>query len=125
MHSLTIKKRVRARDGNRCTKCGMAGDVHKARYGRILEVHRVVPGSVYTEDGCVTLCKPCHNKEPRSPKRSTGRFNIMVPGRYRKTLRRLSPGLSMDMQVRVAVDYWLELHGITPPPRVVTVPRMV
>ncbi len=67
MHKITVKKRVRARDGNRCTKCGMTAAAHLERYGRALDVHRSTPGSRYTVDGCVTVCRPCHHKEPKLP----------------------------------------------------------
>jgi cytochrome c553 len=66
----SIKAAARARDGYRCTKCGMTDTEHKARHGATLDVHRVVPGSAYTLAGVVTLCRPCHGPEPRSPYRS-------------------------------------------------------
>ncbi|HVL11504.1 MAG TPA: hypothetical protein VM529_03010 [Gemmata sp.] len=43
----------------------MTAAQHKAKSGRTLEVHRVVPGSLYTLEGCVTLCKACHGPQPR------------------------------------------------------------
>lgn len=64
-----IKPNVRARDGFRCTKCGKTNEEHLAQTGRQLEVHRVVPGSAYTVDGCVTLCRRCHGPMPKSPPR--------------------------------------------------------
>lgn len=63
MTTTKIKAAVRARDGYRCTKCNMTAEEHRKRYGRTLDVHRIIPGSVYTVDGCVTRCKLCHSKE--------------------------------------------------------------
>jgi DNA-binding XRE family transcriptional regulator len=61
------KSTVRHRDGMRCTECGITNEAHVALHGRSLEVHRVSPGSAYTLDGCVTLCRACHNPKPKSP----------------------------------------------------------
>jgi hypothetical protein len=60
---LDIKAAVRQRDGHRCVVCRLGGRTHKKRYGKILEVHRIVPGSNYSIDPgvCVTLCGVCHN----------------------------------------------------------------
>src|SRR5262249_2633360 len=57
------KKRVRRRDGNRCVVCDIDEQIHEKRYGRILDVHRIVPGSNYSTDWgvCVTLCEVCHD----------------------------------------------------------------
>ncbi len=65
---LEIKALVRHRDGYRCAECGMTAAKHIKRYGRNLDVHRLVPGSVYTVSGCVALCRKCHKKKPKSPK---------------------------------------------------------
>jgi 5-methylcytosine-specific restriction endonuclease McrA len=62
---VSVKDEVRARDGYRCTRCGLSNQDHELRYGRQLDVHRVVPGSRYGAEGCVTLCKKCHGDEPR------------------------------------------------------------
>ena len=56
---------MRARDGYACTKCGVSNAAHLHLRGTQLDVHRVVPGSRYTVEGCVTLCEPCHAPEPR------------------------------------------------------------
>jgi hypothetical protein len=55
---------VRKRDG-RCVECGLTSAKRKARTGRQLDVHRVVPGSLYTPAGCVTLCRRCHQSKPK------------------------------------------------------------
>ncbi len=62
---INIKRAVKARDGYRCCKCG-AGEAKTKRNKGGLEVHRLVPGSKYTVGGCVTLCRPCHDKEPKT-----------------------------------------------------------
>lgn len=54
-----IKFLVRERDGNRCVDCGMAPE---EPHGDNLQVHRLVPGSRYTLEGCVTLCSKCHSR---------------------------------------------------------------
>ena len=53
------------RDKSRCAKCGMGDDEHTRVYGRSLEVHRLVPGSMYSVAGCVLRCVPCHSTELR------------------------------------------------------------
>ncbi len=77
MTATDIKALVRARDGFRCVQCGMTNDRHRERYGRQLDVHRTEPGSPYSADGCVTLCKGCHAGQPKrrrgEPDRSSGR----------------------------------------------------
>lgn len=62
-----IKDAVRLRDGMRCTVCGVTNDEHKATTGKQLEVHRVQQGSAYSAapGACVTLCRKCHDGEPR------------------------------------------------------------
>jgi 5-methylcytosine-specific restriction endonuclease McrA len=70
--SAIVKEKVRQRDGYRCTRCGMTNEEHQRLYrnqhgGKSLEVHRLVPGSKYTLEGCVTLCYACHQAFPKSP----------------------------------------------------------
>lgn len=62
---LRVKAAVRERGGFRCADCGMSNDDHLAQFGRQLEVHRTVPGSEYTVEGCRPLCMPCHANKPR------------------------------------------------------------
>jgi hypothetical protein len=62
---LIIKDAVRRRDGYRCTKCGISNADHLTRYSKTLHVHRLDPGSVYTVEGCETLCYQCHAGEPK------------------------------------------------------------
>lgn len=69
MTNVEIKAVVRFRDDYRCTECGMSQRTHLRRFGRQLDVHRMIPGSRYAiADGvCTTLCRPCHERKPRKP----------------------------------------------------------
>lgn len=60
--ALEIKARVRRRDGNRCVVCTLDEVHHEKQRGRILDVHRIVPGSRYSTDFglCATVCEICH-----------------------------------------------------------------
>lgn len=60
-----IKRKVRTRDGFRCTACGITNEECNVRHGRGLDVHRKIPGSLYSVDGCITICTPCHGSQPR------------------------------------------------------------
>jgi 5-methylcytosine-specific restriction endonuclease McrA len=110
-----VKLAVRERDGNCCTECGMTKAEHIERYRRNLEVHRLTPGSVYTVDGCVLLCKECHRHKPRSPHGTRPYMTVMLPGRYRAALERVCPHLPMCRKVRLALDLYLESHGLPVP----------
>jgi hypothetical protein len=74
----------------------MSNDAHRERYGRQLDVHRTTPGSPYTVDGCVTLCKSCHGPQPRRPRGQ--RFkdepglprNVGIPEDWHAVLRRIA-----------------------------------
>ncbi|TXH55096.1 MAG: HNH endonuclease [Desulfurellales bacterium] len=67
MTETQIKEAVRTRDGLRCRDCGMTNDEHLVKYGKALHVHRLIPGSMYEEDHCVTLCYACHGPKPKKP----------------------------------------------------------
>ncbi len=71
MSVVKVKAAVRARDGYKCTDCGMTDRDHRAKYRRGLEVHRKVPGCAYSLEACVTVCKPCHWAHARSHPRQT------------------------------------------------------
>jgi 5-methylcytosine-specific restriction endonuclease McrA len=58
-----IKAAVRERDDNRCVDCGARRQPGKPQ----LDVHRIIPGSEYSVDGCVTLCRGCHKHKPKLP----------------------------------------------------------
>jgi hypothetical protein len=97
-----VKASVRARDGNRCTGCGMTNIEHVERYGRALEVHRKVPGSLYTLEGCTLLCKPCHGPQPRRKKGEPDlvngdQVNFRAPGDLHSRLEAVAAGLGLDV----------------------------
>jgi 5-methylcytosine-specific restriction endonuclease McrA len=66
MNVLEIKRAVRERDGNCCTQCGVDNADHLELHGKSLHVHRLIPGSEYSVEGCVTLCIDCHGPQPKS-----------------------------------------------------------
>lgn len=81
---LRIKSAVRSRDGNSCVSCGMGGIEHRQRFRRALDVHRINPGSRYAIETCVTLCRPCHSAEPKSPHHSSLRMLIDADERHKR-----------------------------------------
>lgn len=81
---LRIKALVRERDWYTCTECGMSHDEHIAIYGKTFDVHRVVPGSPYSLNGCVTICRRCHGPQPKR--------------------KRGQPDLAYGMRLRIVLD---------------------
>lgn len=78
-----IKDAVRARDGHRCTDCGITGPEHAARITgpgsrtKTLHVHRLIADGAYSLENCKTVCPTCHCKYRRDylgllPKRPRG-----------------------------------------------------
>lgn len=119
MTAESVKRLVRERDGNCCKECGLHNAVHLMRYGRQLEVHRVVPGSLYTLDGCVTLCEECHLGKPkRAPgqkdEEKGGFFMVRLPGRFREPLKALAAklGWSVPMVVQAALRHYFISEGL-------------
>lgn len=84
-----INREVRRRDGFACAACGMSNAAHIERYGRQLDVHRIVPGSIYAIDGCTTRCKVCHGLED---KRESGQPDAANGERYAPKGRNAIPG---------------------------------
>lgn len=57
-----ISKRVKTRDGNKCTQCGTPKSP-----GVKLEVHHIIPvsrGGRTIEANLKTLCENCHERQP-------------------------------------------------------------
>lgn len=106
MTELEIKAAVRARDGCCCTLCGMTGADHIRLYGFILDVHRNVPGSEYTIEGCVTVCRACHGPLSRLPRgeriRRLGEAGLPVPVKIDEDVYRLVKTASSWKGVSIA-----------------------
>jgi hypothetical protein len=105
----------------------MTNEEHLARYGRVLDVHRITPGSPYTVDGCLTLCRCCHaqcpKRRPGEPDHTRpGRANLNVfirPGTgqaIRAYLASTDPRVSKTSAVESALISFLEDKGFWPPP---------
>jgi 5-methylcytosine-specific restriction endonuclease McrA len=108
---LRVKRAVRERDGHRCTKCGMTAEEHERRYGRTLDVHRLMPGSLYSVEGCVSFCRPCHGPEPKRPRGAPDLATDKAPVRLPRELFRKMKVIAAHRRIRLA-DYFLQL--ITP-----------
>lgn len=91
---LAFKKNVRARDGYCCTECGLTNEESLRRHGASLEIHRVIPGSDYTMNGCITLCKICHSHKPRQPVR-----------------RRIVRPPSVSVAIRLPIDHYARIEA--------------
>lgn len=118
MSITATKAAVRYRDGHACTKCGMTVDQHRARYERNLEVHRLIPNSAYTLEGCVTLCKACHRKQHRRPPRDTVVIRVRMSGALGHALRLYSQAehRTISNQMMVALKQHLTELGYWPRP---------
>lgn len=127
MTAFAVKRAVRERDGHACTKCGVTADEHIRRHGRTLQVHRQVPGSLYTPDGCVTLCCACHAHEPKRASGETDsegtQFNARLDPETEVRIARLIPVISAAIGLPVSQADLLRLgmmglervYGVVPP----------
>lgn len=115
----SIKAAVRLRDGFCCTRCGLTNAEHRALYRRQLQVHRVTPGSLYSEAPgvCVTLCVKCHGPQPRRQpgqpdlaggERNTVPLNSIVPRRITASLRQYLASTKPRVTKTAAVEQALE-----------------
>jgi hypothetical protein len=118
---LAVKAAVRERDNHCCAECGLTADEHYERYGQGLAVHRVVPGSAYTVQGCVTLCRACHKGKPKSepiPGNAADLIQVRAEpawiDRVNAEAERL--GLSLSAYIRLAVNERLERTAPAPAP---------
>jgi hypothetical protein len=121
-----VKRAVRERDGHKCVKCGMTDRRHRSRYGTAIQVHRTTPGSLYTLDGCVTICAECHGPEPE---RAPGEVDLEGPVEPRKAfhapaalfdamaayIARTKPQPTDAAVLRLALERFLETEGLWPP----------
>ena len=60
---MSLARKIRQRDKNKCTKCGISGDEHKKLYNRSLSVHHIVPFVLSNDNSpsnLKTLCIKCH-----------------------------------------------------------------
>lgn len=123
---IRIKAAVRERDGHQCTKCGVTADEHLRRHGRGLDVHRTVPGSLYSLAGCVSLCLGCHAAEPgRKPGQPdlagcNSGVKVFIPWAHRAPLKRLAArnGRTITAEVGVALEKHYQAEGVPArPPR--------
>lgn len=110
----------------RCTQCGRTNEQNLEEMGCALDVHRLVPGSRYTVDGCVTLCKGCHGPQP---KRRPRQPDLAYPDRQRlgvvandRILAALEgyllgtvPRVTKTAAVEAALMQFLEREGCWPP----------
>jgi hypothetical protein len=121
-----IKSLVRERDGMCCTKCGMTNAEHLEEHGQSLHVHRTQPGSLYTLEGCVTLCVSCHGPEPKrasgeGPSAEGKRFVRLAPDVFAAMKAvALEGNRPLTREVRQALIEYLERKGMWPPPPAVT-----
>ena len=122
LRPIEVKAVVRHRDGYRCTNCGMTAVEHIERYGRSLDVHRIVPGSEYTVDGSVTLCRPCHGPRPKRAKNQVNKRTIplgtrVTPDHWRALRLMVAQTRRTDsMELFLALEAWLVQHGFWPLP---------
>lgn len=96
---MEAKQAVRERDGHKCVDCGQPDSTKTRR--TLLHVHRLVPGSVYTVEGCVLVCIPCHRKRHHKPKRGSVRVNTRIA----RLLGIIA--LANDVAVADLLDYYL------------------
>lgn len=113
-----VKAIVRHRDGYACTECGMTAEGNFRRYGRNLDVHRVTPGSLYTVDGCVTVCRSCHGDKPRRrPGEGDGGFFVRIPATHGDGVRVLAQKArrSVTSIIQEALEIHLTNNDLWPP----------
>lgn len=125
MNVIQIKAAVRQRDGFRCLQCGLTNAEHVARHGRQLEVHRVIPGSVYSaEPGvCRTLCRSCHGPQPKRKRGQRfeeehvimGRLSVPISKALDAYFAGTRPTPPLNAVIRVALEDFLRAKGFWPP----------
>ncbi len=108
-----IKKAVRGRDGNRCVHCSLSGADYQRVTGKNLDVHRTVPGSPYTLEGCVTVCPRCHKRLPRSAPNGRDFQAVVISRETHRRLKMIAAelqhpvlaGVSAILEDLVAIEF--------------------
>ena len=120
-----VKALVRHRDGYCCTQCGMTARDHLRRYGRTLDVHRLIPGSRYSVKGCVSLCRGCHAPKPKSPRGTASVRMARIKSALLEQAQILADrdATTITEVVNRAVREMLEREGRWPPPHNLVTPR--
>lgn len=122
-----LKDAIRDRDGNRCVDCSITIDAHIEWFGSTLAVHRLEPGSEYTMEGCVTVCRLCHAKRHRginSPRAIAKRLgpkprrylSVKIPFGVRDTISELAArnATNAATEARRLIREGLEREGLWP-----------
>ena len=114
MTDAEVKEAVRKRDGYSCVECGMTESEHIERFGKKLDVHRLVPNSAYSIDGCETLCRACHGPKPKSPPGTTGLIYVHIDPDLGKAFEELlaKSRLSIKAQLEIILEKHLEEQGL-------------
>lgn len=109
-----IKDAIRLRDGYKCVDCGMSQFAHIDKYGKALDVHRVIAGAPYSQTELVTLCRSCHGKRHGPDKRRldpTAALNVSIPGWLKdmldKEAKRQGRTLASEVSRRLKVAFGL------------------
>ncbi len=116
MSVLKIKAAVRKRDGHRCADCGRQ---RAYAYAPRLDVHRISPGSEYTVEGCVTLCRRCHKRRHRELNRAyllRLRVSPQLKAAIRTYIARSKPEVTIKAIVEAALADFFAQAGLWPPP---------
>ena len=82
------------------------------------DVHRIDPGSAYTVDGCVTLCRVCHGDKPKSRNgEGRGAFLVRIPLSYMLAVRKAADSLRRTSTsiIQEALEKHLANNGLWPP----------
>ena len=70
---VTLRRRVKDRDGWRCRECGGVGR---------LDAHHITPvsrgGAALDPDNVITLCQPCHHHRHRSERQPPAAWQRLI-----------------------------------------------
>lgn len=118
-----VRKRILARDGHECQFCGMGMDEHRAKYGRELAVHHIVPkhpAGDDADDNLLTVCISCHKTvESLHARKLVERYNLdaddLAPIDYRIQDMRLHANYALDAVKESGWIPELDDHGVGVP----------